>query len=156
MTRTRGAKDLKKRKTRSDRKHKYVKRKGKLVPYIPKRKRGDPIKLWMWKEEPMSKDGFKHWHAKIRVKLRKVIYRPQLRVDVDPGRISSKKNIGELALEVIGYDGTWIMMGFSHGTNKYRVKPVKLCKITIIQTQKGLVANVKDTWRLSRYWFWGK
>lgn len=155
MSRTKGAKDLKKRKPRSDRKHKYVKRKGKLVPYISKRKRGDRIKIWFWEIREMSKEGYLRWNKKIRAKISRRVYKPYLRVDVYPDDISNGNSIAETALQSIGHEGDFLMMGFSHGKNKYRVKPVKLCRVTILSTRSSeLKVVVKDTFRLSRYWFW--
>lgn len=152
--RTLGAKDKKKRKSRRNPNKKYVRRKGKFVPYVSKRQRGDPIKIWFWEERPMSPEGIKHWNKNLRLTIRKVVYRPYIRADVDPYRISKSENIADTAMTIIGHEGIFIMMGFSRGKNKYRVKPVKLCRIQIKSTSEGLRASVSETWRLSRYWFW--
>jgi len=153
MSRTKGAKDLKKRRVRSDRKKKYVKRKGKLVPYVPKRKRGDPIKIWWWRRKPMSLDGYKKWSRQIRASVYKKVTEFGVRMDVPPEMISSPEAIEKLALEYL-YEGVWLLMGFSHGRNKFHVKPVKLCKVVIRESGDGMTAKVSETWRLSRYWFW--
>jgi hypothetical protein len=154
--RTRGARDLKKRKRRSDRKHKYVRRHGHMVPYRTKRHRGDPIKIYFWKVEPMSKEGYRNWSRDMRPRIKRVVYKPVIRVDVAPERISSKEAIEELSLDVIGYTGNFVMRGFSHGKNKYRVKQCRLCKVDIFNAPDGLKARCYDNFRLSRYWFWQK
>lgn len=156
MGRLYGSKDLKKRKVRSDRKHKYVKRKGKFVPYRSKRDRSDPIKIWFWKCEPMSIEGYYKWARKFRAKVVKKVYKFGIRVDVFATRLSDPKSIKALVIDVLGYEGEWLLMGFSHGKNKFHVKPVKLCRIKILKTPTGLKAFVSETWRLSRYWFWKK
>lgn len=155
MSRTKGAKDLKKRKHRVDRSKKYVRRKGKLVPYIPKRSKGDPIKIWFWRRKPMSLDGFHKWHKGIRATIYKKVTEFGVRMDVPPSMISSPEAIENLALEYL-YEGEWLMMGFSHGKNKFHVKPVKLCKVVVRPSVEGSTAKVSETWRLSRYWFWSK
>lgn len=155
MTRTKGAKDLKKRKHRVDRTRKYVHRKGVLVPYRPKREKTDPIKVWFWEKVKMSPEGQRKWNRHIRGKMtRNPVVMFRTRVDLSPARISTRAKVEALALDVQGYSGEFMLMGFSHGKNKFHVKPVMLCRITITQTSKGLIAKCYDTTRLSRYWFW--
>lgn len=156
MGRTFGAKDLKKRKIRSDRKHKYVQRKGKFVPYKTKRQRGDPIKLWFWQRIPMSKQGRLKWNKKLRPHIKPMVTLFHVRVDVDPQDISNVEKIKELALTAVGHEGIFLLMGFSHGKNKFKTKPVKLCRIVIVNTREGLKVRVTELGRLSRYWFWEK
>jgi hypothetical protein len=156
MARTKGARDLKRRKSRRDKKKKYVRHKGKFVPYVSKRGKSDPIKIWWWQVLPMSLDGYKNWNSTFRARLKKIVYKPLIRVDVPADRLSTRESIGDLAIETIGFDGNFLLKGFSHGRNKWHVKNVTLCKIKIVETPEGLKAFVTDTWRLSRYWFWRK
>lgn len=93
MSRTLGATDRKKRKKRKFYAGKRIKRmfrKGKLVPYKSKRKRGDPIKLYFWSVEKMSKDGYSHWSRHLRPKVRKIVFKPLIRVDVPPERLCTR------------------------------------------------------------------
>ena len=154
--RIRGAKDLKKRKSRRDKKKKYVKRGTKLIPYVPKRDRNDPIKLWVWERQKMSVSGISHFPKQVRPYMNRVITKFGVRVDVPPERLSNKKEVENLALEIIGYEGIFLIMGFSKGKNKFGIKPVKLCKIVITESSEGLNARMVENFRLFRYWFWSK
>ena len=163
MSRTYGARDLRKRKKRSDagksRKTyagKSVKKKRRykgFVRYVSERRRDAPIKLWAWEERPMNKDSYRNFSAKTRPFMRKIVYKPTLRIDVDPYSISTKELVEKLCLDHL-WDGTWLLFGFSHGKNKYRVKPVKLCKVRITDHPDGLRARMTRNFRLYRYFFW--
>lgn len=158
MARTFGAKDKKLRKRRRDRKHKYVKRKGQWFPKkIRQPSRKTHLKLYFWKIEKMSLDGHKRWAGNLRQYAKKTVYKPVVRVDAPVERLSSVERIGQLALETIGYEGTFIMRGFSHGKTKTHYKQVRLA-IIVIKKSAGdeMRAFVSETGRLSRYWFWGK
>jgi len=154
--RTKGSRDHKKRKIRKDRVHKYVHRKGKLVPYISKRQRTDPIKLWLFQELPMNPDSIRHWHYKIRPKIRKIVFKPLIRVDADVSRICNKESIENLFLDVLGYEGDFTLKTFSHAKNRFRVKPITIAKVKIRDSPTGLKASATSLWRISRYWFWSK
>lgn len=154
MARTKGAKDLKKRKSRRDPKKKYMIRKGKFVPYKPKRSRSDPIKIWFWERVPMSKEGYYKWNKKIRPRVKRIVTKFHVRVNVPPNQLSTEEEISQLVLDVIGHSGEFYMMGFSHGKNRFHVKPIKLCKIVIRESREGLTVKISETYRLSRYWFW--
>lgn len=156
MSRTKGAVDLKKRKIRSDRKRKYVQHKGKMIPYKSKRMRGDNIKIWFWERVPMSKLGIQKWTKKARPRVCKKITLFHIRCDVPPSQLSNIESIKKLALDVVGHKGEFLIMGFGHGKNIRGVKPVKLCRVNLIESRNGLVAFVSETHRLSRYWFWQK
>lgn len=147
---------VKHRKIRSDRKHKYRHRHGKLVRYIPKRKRGDPIKLRFSQKVPMSPEGYMNWNRHLRSRLHKYVYNWILRIDVPTDRISSREEIGKLAIDLIGYEGDFIMFGYGHGRTPTHCKPIKLCNIKLIDSGEEIVAKVTNTNRLSRYFFWSK
>lgn len=157
MTRTLGSKDKKKRKKRKLYAGKPIKKKrkkfGKFVPYVSKRKRDAPIKLWMIEERPMSKEGYMNFSKKIRPYIRRIVYIPRLRIDVDPYQISNKELVEKLCLEYL-WEGTWLIRGFSRGRNKFHVKPVKLCKVKITNHPEGLKAKMINNYRLFRYFFW--
>jgi len=157
MTRTKGAKDLKKRKKRKLYAGKPIKKKrkksGKYVPYISKRDKQSKIKLWFWTEEKMSKEGYKRFPKDVRQFVRKIVYKPKLRIDISPEDISTKEKVEALAVEHL-WEGTWLMKGFSHGKNKFHVKNVTLCKIKITDHPEGLRAKLVENKRLFRYWFW--
>jgi hypothetical protein len=154
LTRTKGARDIHKRKSRRDKKKRYTKHHGKFIPYKTKRDKNSPIKLWFWKREEMSASGVKHFSRKTRPYMKKIITKFNVRVDVDPQDISTKEKIEQLAINVIGYEGTFLIMGFSKGKNSWGVKPVKLCKVVIRESPEGLNAKMTDNYRLFRYFFW--
>ena len=153
MARTKGAKDKKKRKHRRIKKKKYMIRKGKFVPYVSKRQRGDPIKIWFWKREKMSIEGYRRWSKNLRAKAYKKITKFGVRIDVPPEMLSNDENIKQLANEFL-YEGEWLLMGFSHGRTKTHVKPVMLCRIFVRDSKDGYNIRITDKRRLSRYWFW--
>lgn len=172
--RPKGSRDLKPRQPRSDRGKKRKKYKphkdrkfqkyrfkkkygehGKFVRYVSKRQKSDPIKIWFWEQRPMSKSGIMKWHKRVRPIVAKKIYKFGLRVNVDPSDISNPEKIKTFAINVLGVEGTYFMMGFSRGRNRFKVKPVKLCRIRIVKTSDGeFKAFVDETNRLSRYWFY--
>lgn len=154
MSRTKGARDRVKRRPRSDRKHRYVKRNGKMVRYVPKRKRGDPIKLIWWQVCPMSPEGYARFSRDTRAYMRRTVFKYVMRVDAPPERLSTKEEIANFALETVGFAGTFLLKGFSHGKNKWGIKQVTLCHVKIVESQEGLRAVVSNTSRVRRYWFW--
>jgi hypothetical protein len=153
--RTKGAKDLKKRKSRK-RSKAYKKKHGQFIPYVSKRDRNDPLKVWIWIGFEMSKAGYMKWNKNIRPKLKKSLWKPLLRVDVPPEMISNKEKVEKLMLDVVGYEGRFLIFGFSRGKNSWHVKPVKWCKVVISDTPEGLRARMTDNFRLFRYFFWEK
>ena len=73
MGRTYGASDKKPRKKKGYLKRwakyrrKHPKKKSdKFVPYVSKRNRNDPIKLFFKKQKPMSIDGIKRWNKNFK------------------------------------------------------------------------------------------
>lgn len=154
--RTKGAKDLKKRKTRSDKKYVYRKRHGNFIPYYPKQDKNDNVKIWFWKLELMSKDGIKRFPKHLQTSIKKTIFKKSIRVDVSPLRLSTKKEIEELSKEVLGEPGIFYIMMFCHRKNKWGVSPVKVCSIRISEVNGELKSKFIENFKLFRYWFWGE
>ena len=141
------------RKIRSDKKYKYRKKQGKMLPYYSKRNKNDPIKLWIWEEMPMDADSIKRIPVGLRSTARKVKFMHRMRIDVPPERISSRKLIESLMEEVVGRSGSFYIMTFCHRKNKFRVSPVKACSVQIFETDQGIKARFGKDWRMFRYWF---
>jgi hypothetical protein len=152
--RTKGARDTKKRKARKDRKYKSRYKRGKFQPYFPKRNRNDPIKIWWWSIEPMSKDAYKRFPPHLRAIIRKTVFKKSIRVDVLPIKLSNKREIEELAIETLGTTGYFYLMMFCKRKNQFGVSPVKTASVKIIETPEGLRAKFLQNFRLYRYWFW--
>jgi len=156
MSRTKNARDKKPRKKRTHYAGKLIKKKRRykgFVKYVSTRKRDDPIKLWFWEELPMNKDSYRNFSKQTRKYMRKIVYKPTLRLDIEPSMISTKELVEQLCLNQL-WSGTWLIMGFSHGKNKYGIKPVKLCKIRITEHPNGLRAKMINNYRLFRYSWW--
>ncbi len=154
--RTFGAKDKKKRKQRKIYRGKLIKRRkksGKFVPYVSKRSRDSPIKLFIWEEKPMSKLAYKNFSRKTRHFMRKIVFCPVMRIDVDPYQISTKELVEQLCLDHL-WEGLWLVKGFSKGKNRYGVKNVTLCKVKISSHPEGLKATMVENRRLHRYWYY--
>ncbi len=151
MGRRKGSRDLKPRKKRKD---KGKRRKERIV--FPKRYgRKTELKLQIWEKRPMSRDGIKHWNKRIRPKIKKTVYLILMRVDAPVEYLEDEEALKQFALEVIGYEGYFLIMGCS-GSPRTRtgVKWVRLCDMVIRNSPSGLVAFVANKYRLSRYWFW--
>jgi len=159
--RVKGAVDLKKRKTRSDKKRKYRKKGGVMIPYIPKRKRGDPLRVMFFEKKPMSFDGYKRWNKKIRPKIKKIVFYPVQIIEgkkpylllVNPEDMSNVEKIEQLAIDVIQYPGAFQLRMPTHSKNTHHVSFKKKADIKIIETEEGLKAKVSNFFNLSRYWF---
>ena len=157
--RTKGARDKKPRKKRKLYAGKPIKKRrrkhGKLVLYKSKRKKNDPIKIWFWERKRMSYDGYKRWSKSLRPKITKTVtYFVDKPVLVNPEEISTRERLGETAIDIIGYAGSFLLMMPTHSKNSYRVSFKKKASIMIIETQDGFHANVTSHSKLSKYWFW--
>lgn len=118
-------------------------------------KRKNQLKLYFWSQEEMSSSGLKQWTPKNRHRVKRIVYKPALRVDIPVSRLTNKRKICELAKELLG-QGTWIMRGLSKGKTKRHYKWVRLAKIEVSEESEELRARISDTKRLSRYWFWSE
>ena len=155
MSRIKGARDKKPRKKRKLYAGKLIKKRRKykgFVRYVSKRKRDDPIKLWMVEILPMNRDSYKNFSKQTRKFMRKIVYIPRIRIDVDPYQISNKERVEQLCLDHL-WSGHWLVRGFSRGRNKFFCKPVKLCEVIITDSPTGMRAKMIFNHRLFRYWF---
>lgn len=155
MSRTKGARDLKPRKTRSDKKNRYKRnRMGNLVPYVPKRKRTDPLKCRFVHLKQMSKEGYKHWSVKVRANISKFVVYPFPAIRVMPDQICTIEAIEQLALEQCGFEGRFQFQMPGHSKNSFHCSYRKKALVEITEHEDGLKAKVLQTWNLKRYWFW--
>ena len=159
MVRTIGAKDKKKRKQRKTYAGKPIKKKrkrhGKFVPYVSKRLRDGLVKIWFWEQLPMNKDSYKNFSKETRKYMKRIIYNPHIRIDVDPYQISNKELVEQLCLENLS-EGIWFMKMFSHAKNKYHSTKRIVAVIKITNHPEGLRAKMIENRKLWRYWFWEK
>lgn len=164
MVKTIGSRDGHKRKRRSDKgkkrklyRGKPVKKKrkkfGKFVPYVPKWEKRGKFKIWIWEKMPMSKEGYRRFSRDIRHYMKRVVFKPRQRFDVSPETLSTKESVERFCEEHL-YEGSFYIMGFGHGKNKYHTKPVKLCEVYITRHEDGLMVKLINNFRLHRYWFW--
>lgn len=154
--RTIGARDKYPRKERRDRIHKRKRnRAGNLVPYVPKRGKSDPIKAWFFELRTMSIDGYRNWSRGAREHVKRVVFYPVGKPFlVEPERLSTPENIEQLAIDVVGFDGTFQLRMPCHAKNTYRVSFKKRATVKIFDSEEGLKAKASDINSLSRYWFW--
>ncbi len=158
MSRPKGARDLRPRKTRSDlgsKKKFYAGKPVKTKTQYKKERRGDKtqIKIWVWERRKMSDLG--------RLRINK--YTRRFMIDkitkfrnvhlVDTSEIDTKQKIEEF-MEMEYWKGEFLIMGFSKAKNQGRCKPVKLCRVFIYNEGNGNRAKMINNYRLSRYWFW--
>ena len=167
MTRTKGAKDLRPRKKRSDVNKKrliYAKKKtkprrkvnGRYVPYVSKRKRDDPIHVGFYEVLPMSHEGFMNFSKKIRRKVWRYVYKNRLTFVLDPERINTKEKISELVLEYL-WVGTWQLRLPGTSRNKRHCSFRTFATIIITNHPNGMTARVTPSFKrrsLRRLWWW--
>lgn len=154
--RTKGSKDKKKRKIRSDKRYVYRKKHGNFTPYYPKQDKNDNVKIWFWKLDKMSRDGIKRFPKYLQPSIKKTVFKKSIRVDVPPQRLSTRKNIEELSKEILGETGIFYIMMFCKRKNKWGVSPVKVCSVRLSERNGELEAKFIENFRLFRYWFWSE
>lgn len=118
------------------------------------------IKLVIIKEEDMSADGYAQWNSKLRGHVRKKVYKFEMNLSEHfPERavpvilINTKRKIIALVERFCGV-GTWILRGFSHGKNTYRIKQIRLAKVIVMEHGEKFKSLIETSFRLPRYWFW--
>lgn len=153
MSRTRGARDLKKRKTRKDK----GKGKKKYKKYIKIMGKKDSIKLWIWECISMSREGYLRWNRNIRHRIKPEIKKPLRGTIIVPvSEINTRYKFVDFVTNLLLREGDFLVMGFSRAKNKYRVKPVKLCRIRIKCNEYGVSGIMLNDYRLFRYkWIFG-
>lgn len=156
------------RKTRSDKgkqrefyRKRPVKKKrrknGKLVVYVPKRSKFDPIKLQIIKIEQMSKEGFNNFPRHLRSHIKPYIFSSnRYRIDAYPDDINNKEKMGNLIIDICGSEGVWDVRAWNHKKNKGHCSPCRICLVKVYDSENGFYSKVYPTKRLSRYWFWRK
>lgn len=115
------------------------------------------LKIRFVPELPMSKEGYKNWSPDRRAKIHKKVYGKPVCMTVPVEELKNKEAIGKLAAENL-WDGTFILMGYSHGKTPTHVKLVGLCRIYLKKKEgkySARVVHLKYA-RLSRYWFYEK
>ncbi|MBI2629933.1 hypothetical protein HYW76_02435 [Candidatus Pacearchaeota archaeon] len=160
MVKIYGAVDKRKRRQRSDygkRREQYngkpVKRRREI---IWEKKRGDKevLKLWVWEKGIMSPEGRSKWNRRVRPFIKNIIYTPRMRIDAHVSYLTTKQNVEQFFLEVIGYTGEFLIMGFSNAGNRFHCKPVKICRIIINDSKESLRCRMIQDYRWWRYWFY--
>ncbi|MEK6883107.1 MAG: hypothetical protein AABY22_26010 [Nanoarchaeota archaeon] len=111
-----------------------------------------PIKLYIWSEQKMSLEGHHQWTPKLRGFTRKIVYKPEMRLDVHYSQIDTLDKIKRLCEDLLG-TGVWIVRGLSKGKTKTHWKFVRLAKVTVMEHGDGYRSSIEDTRRLKRYKF---
>lgn len=155
MSRTFNARDLKRRHQRSDK----GSGKKRRTNYNRLKRLGnkDSIKIWIAEIRPMNYDAYLRFHRNIRHKIRPEVYIP-LRgsIQVPTNEINTKEKFVDFIVNILLREGDFLIRSFSHGKNKYHVKPVKLCRILIKSNEYGLYGRMTADYRLFRYRWWIK
>lgn len=116
----------------------------------------ETIKTWIWEKQNMSRNGYYRFNRHIRHKIKPIIYVP-LRgssINVNVNDIDTKEKLVNYYTSLLLREGDFLIMSYSHGKNKFRVKPVKLCEISIRSNEQGIYGIFTKNWRLFRYWFY--
>lgn len=103
----------------------------------------------------MSYQGYLRWSVSRRNKIAHETYTP-LRgcLNVPVSEINTEEKMVDFALNTLLRDGDFLVQGFSHGKNRFKVKRVSLCRIRIKETEEGLSARMVKNIRMYRYrWF---
>jgi len=122
----------------------------------------DSIMLFIWKQTPMSKAGYKQWNPKLRAKISKMVYKPHMMIyNVSVEEISTEEKLANLinlycgdSRPWCGENGAWIVRGCSLGKTKTHRKWVRIARIVIRRRGDKFSYSISCTGRLKRYWFW--
>ena len=111
-----------------------------------------PVKLFIWSEEDMSIEGYRQWNKRLRGTVRKLVFKPAMRVDVHYTQIDTKAKIIALIEDLMG-SGIWIVRSLSRGKTKTHWKWVRVAKVIVREHGEGYSSRIMDDWRLRRYKF---
>lgn len=116
------------------------------------------IKILVFEERAMKKEGVKQWRKKMRHKLRRIVFVPLTHVQRLPVSINTRKKLGIWMSDNFGA-GTFVIRGWTKGYTKTRVKFVRLARLKIKEIRSPDVEsryNVSfyDCSGISRYKFW--
>lgn len=113
------------------------------------------LKIRINQMKEMSKQGLKNWSPKLRKTAYKHTFKPVLFSKVHFSNLSTRENIGKWAYDNL-WDGTFVMLGYSHRKTKIHVGLVSMCKFRLDIISEGGRYNFKmlKNYRLFRYWFW--
>ncbi len=156
-----GSKDKRARKRRGDRGKKRKTYGGKPCKHNRKKypkKIGNKkaIKIWVWKIDKMTYDGYKRWSKHLRRKLNTEIWIPQDKNHVytmPVEEINTKEKI-ERFMEKRYYPGTFVIKTFSNKKNKYHCTSKKKLRVVVKHSEYGNVAKVVKDYGMYSYWFW--
>lgn len=102
----------------------------------------------------MSKQGLKSWSPKLRSKVYKKVFPIACVKQVHVSEICSKNKIGEWAYNNL-WDGTFVMLGYSHAKTRTHVALKAMCKFRLSIGEGGKYSfHMLKNYRLFRYWFW--
>ena len=164
MVKTLGSVDkVLKRKPRKDIGKKHKTYKGKPCKHKPRRKYqrkiGNKRGLWLraYYRVPMSKDGYKNWKIHLRPKIHKEVTNMKLSPtfrEVPFEYIDTKNKFEQFFADNL-WEGKFVIMGGSNAKTKTTFKPVKICTISIKETENGNIAKITESVRLHKYkWFY--
>ncbi|MBI5803371.1 hypothetical protein HY448_01660 [Candidatus Pacearchaeota archaeon] len=111
-----------------------------------------PIKLYIWSEQKMSLEGHHQWNEKLRGFTRKLVYKPEMRLDVHYSQIDTLDKIKMLCEDLLGV-GVWVVRSLSRGKTKTRWKWVRLAKVIVMKHGDDYRSTIENTGRLKRYKF---
>ena len=162
MVKTIGSVDLKVRKSRNDigkHRKKYAGKpiKGKRHKSFPK-KIGNKthVKWWVWEIKAKTKEQRLMIPRHLRPTIHPFNCYPKRVHLIDVRNGITKQDVCDF-MEMNYWAGEFYIMGFTR-TKQTRtgVKPVKMCKIFIRETEDGLFARMMNNFRMGRYFYWVK
>lgn len=114
------------------------------------------VKLWVWSETPMSKDGYAHWGSKLRPFINKMVFRPALRIDASVWDIDTLNKLARFIYENCGaspQDGFWIVRRLSKAKTRTHYAWKRIAKLKIRSTGDAWTFTATDTMRFLRSWY---
>jgi len=163
--RTRGARDRRRRKIRSDKGRRRKIYRGKPVRkkrvirgkiHYPKQKKKENIKVEFWLIEKMSYEGYLRIPRKSRPKMRKEVYGRggnRIYTIVSVYEINTKEKLENYCEQNL-YAGTWSVMLRSHKNNLYGNSPCQVAKVRVTEHAEGLRCKLIYNKSLFRRWWW--
>ena len=144
-------------------KKKRINKSGNFVPYVSKRNKFDDLKVMFHEWCDLPHDSYMRIPKHLRLRHNKKCFRvvildsqadkPSLAI-VNPEDLSTCKKIGELAINLIAYQGHFQMRMPTARKNKFHCSFCKKADIIITEHSEGLRARISNHHNLRKYWFW--
>lgn len=127
------------------------------VPIVASGQRySEIIKLQIWEEADMTKDGYLHWNPKLRPFIAKRTFTPKLRIDASVWDIDTIQKLASVVYENCGASKEgcyWVVFRLSKGKTRTHWKWVQIAKLRILSRGDGWTFMGSGNFRYNRSWY---